>query len=82
MRLQIRMVLNHLKKIPHLPAVRKHIVGEDRPTPTQVNAGGYVPGTLPGVYAFDDNRTRNHDELAAVLVEEVEAAPSPSHLTG
>ncbi len=51
-------------------------------TPTQVNAGGYVAGTLPGVYAFDDNRTRNHDELAAVLVEEVEAAPSPSHLAG
>ncbi len=38
MRLQIRMVLNHLKKVPHLIPVRKHIMREDRPPPTQVNA--------------------------------------------
>jgi len=37
MRLQIRMVLNHLKKLPHLTPMRKHIVRKNR-TPTQVNA--------------------------------------------
>ncbi len=41
-RLQIRMVLNRLKKIPHLIPVRKHVMGEDRPTPTQVNAKGLL----------------------------------------
>ena len=35
------MILNRLKKIQHLVPVRKHVMGEDRPTPTQVNAEAY-----------------------------------------
>ena len=46
-RLQIRMILNHLKKIPHLTPVRKHIMRKNRRTPTQVNAGP-TPGSSCG----------------------------------
>ncbi len=35
------MVLDHLKKIPHLTPVRKHVMGKNR-TPTQVNAKGLL----------------------------------------
>ncbi len=31
------MVLNHLKKVPHLTPVRKHVMRKNR-TPTQLNA--------------------------------------------
>ena len=43
---QIRMILNHLKKIPHLTPVRKNIVRKNR-TPTQVNAEGYFHKFMP-----------------------------------
>ena len=36
------MLLDLLKKVPHLTPVRKHIMGEDRPIPIQVNADGLL----------------------------------------
>ena len=41
MGLKVRIVLNHLKKIPHLTPMRKHIMRKNR-TPTQVNAKGLL----------------------------------------
>ncbi len=32
------MVLNHLKKVPHLVTMREHVMRGDSRTPTQVNA--------------------------------------------
>ncbi len=68
MRLQIRMVLNHLKKVLHLVPVRKHVMRKNR-TPTQVNAKDLLrlPRALYGGNFIRRSRSRKRLENRVLL---------------